>query len=136
MRFLPFSSNNNERVKSPTYPASIWSRFGIKLVEGGGFPTTPLPFFFCPRGGPDPSLLMVPLTGTQQGERTHISPWGREFPLSLSRGKYGGLVHLCYFRRKPSLSLLSLGSIKTLYIPLILPGFISRGKKLLLNWGG
>jgi hypothetical protein len=48
---FPFSSNNNERVKSPTYPASIWSRFGIKLWRGEGFPTNPPFLFLLPQRG-------------------------------------------------------------------------------------
>jgi hypothetical protein len=78
---------------------------------------------------------MVPLTGTQQGERTHISPWGREFPLSLSRGKYGGLVHLCYFRRKPSPSPFIRIDKDSLYTLNTSRVYLSR-KKAALELGG
>jgi hypothetical protein len=56
--------------------------------------------------------------------------WGGEYPLSLSRGKYGGLVHLV-ITEENSASLLSIwGSTKTLYILTLPRGFTSQGKKL------
>jgi hypothetical protein len=56
--------------------------------------------------------------------------------LSLSQGESMEDLFISVISGENLAPLLSLGSTKTLYIPLILPGFISRGKKLLLNWGG
>lgn len=58
--------------------------------ERGGFSKTPPPFlpsFFCPRGGPDLSLLTVSFHGTQQKrEDPHFLLEG-ESTLSLSQGE-------------------------------------------------
>jgi hypothetical protein len=64
--------------------------------------------------------------------------WGGEYPLSLSRGKYGGLVHLV-ITEENSASLLSIwGSTKTLYILTLPRGFYLSRKKAgpLKNIGG
>lgn len=87
-----FSSNNNGRVKSPLFIQPQFGPGSAEKWEGreGGFSKTPPPFlpsFFCPRGGPDLSLLTVSFHGTQQKrEDPHFLLEG-ESTLSLSQGE-------------------------------------------------